>query len=123
LVGRYQVAVRQFAARRAHCPDDVDELVQEVFCQAWQELSGLRRSDRFHSWLLSLAANQTISHWRHHAAACRRDAEMASAAGWRVLQPDEEYARRHAQDQVRQALSALPFEYREEMRDDGHLAL
>jgi RNA polymerase sigma-70 factor (ECF subfamily) len=112
LVDRYSGTLQQFITHRTHQPDDVEDLVQEVFCRAWEGLPYLRRPDRFASWLLSLAANRVVSQWRRRTAARSRTAQLTSGAGRSVQQPDEEFAQRQTQARVQQAVEALPPEYR-----------
>ena len=57
LVERHLPAARALAARlRAH-PDDVDDIVQEAFLQAFAGLGRLRDPDRFGAWLAGIVRN------------------------------------------------------------------
>ena len=38
--------------------DEVEDLVQDVFCKAYQELPNLREPEKFAPWLARMAAKQ-----------------------------------------------------------------
>ena len=65
-------------------PGDVDDLVQEVFLQAWRQLNALRDPLAFGGWLRSIALHQSVDHLRRahptepldpNAAAAPKDEE------------------------------------------------
>jgi RNA polymerase sigma-70 factor (ECF subfamily) len=45
-------------------PQDVDDLVQEVFLQAWRKLDGLRNAEAIGPWLVAIARNRARDHYR-----------------------------------------------------------
>lgn len=68
---------------------EVDDLLQEVFVQAYRQLSTLRDETAFGSWLLAICRNRTTDHHRRSGrqplrpaaeTAVRPDAAEASAA-------------------------------------------
>ncbi len=59
LVRRYQSPVRAFLARLTRGDQAVaDDLAQETFVRAWQNLSRFRGESRFSTWLFGIAMNQ-----------------------------------------------------------------
>ena len=44
---------------------EVDDLVQEVFLQAWRQLSKLRDNRAFGSWLAQITRRRSVDHFRH----------------------------------------------------------
>ncbi len=44
---------------------EVDDLVQEVFLQAWRQLRNLRDNGAFGSWLAQMARRRSVDHFRH----------------------------------------------------------
>jgi RNA polymerase sigma-70 factor, ECF subfamily len=49
----------------AHAPlDAVDDLMQETFCSAWQDLPKLSDESRFQAWLMAIARNKVRRHFR-----------------------------------------------------------
>jgi RNA polymerase sigma factor (sigma-70 family) len=56
-----RTVVRQYAPR----PEDVNDLVQEVYLRALQRLHTLEDPERFRSWLYAIARNAGLDHVRH----------------------------------------------------------
>ena len=65
LVQRYEALVQGAVRQRVRCADEAEDLVQEVFCKAYQQLSRLRDLDRFGPWLGRMAANAALDWVRH----------------------------------------------------------
>jgi DNA-directed RNA polymerase specialized sigma24 family protein len=57
LVERYRAAARGRAARLGAQLDDLDDVVQEAFLQAFTALERLREPDRFGAWLTGIVMN------------------------------------------------------------------
>ena len=57
LVERHWTAARARAARLCARPDDVDDVLQEAFLQAFVALDRLRDPDRFGAWLAGIVRN------------------------------------------------------------------
>ena len=58
LVERYNRLVHGVILHKLRRSDEVEDLVQDVFCKAYQELPHLRQPDKFAPWLARMAANQ-----------------------------------------------------------------
>ncbi len=58
LVERYGRLVHGIILYKVRLPDEVEDLVQDVFCKAYQELPRLRDSDKFAPWLARMATNR-----------------------------------------------------------------
>jgi len=57
LVERHVPSARALAARLCAYPDEVDDIVQEAFLQAFAGLGRLRDPDRFGAWLAGIVRN------------------------------------------------------------------
>ena len=64
LVRRYQLDVRLFLARKLGNAWLADDLAQEVFWTASQNLPQLREADRVRGWLLSIARHKAVDQLR-----------------------------------------------------------
>lgn len=64
LVSRYQRAVYGVVSRMVASPDDVDDLVQDVFVLAYRSIDRFRGEAAFSTWVHSIAVNATIKHLR-----------------------------------------------------------
>lgn len=68
LVDRYVGLVHGVIAHRIRRPDEVEDLVQDVFFKAYQELPRLREPARFSSWLNRIATNRAQAWLRQRQA-------------------------------------------------------
>jgi RNA polymerase sigma-70 factor (ECF subfamily) len=64
LVSRYQRGVYGIVSRMVRNPEDVDDLVQDVFVLAYRSIGRFRGDSSFGTWLHSIAVNTTIKHLR-----------------------------------------------------------
>ncbi len=90
-------------------PEDVDDLAQEVFLSAWQNLQRLRGGEHFGGWVLAIARNRA----RRHLA--RRGPQLVELSA-ELLDPsmDESVAvQRGESERILAQLRALPDPYRE----------
>jgi RNA polymerase sigma-70 factor, ECF subfamily len=60
LFERYQRPMGSLVARMTANPDDVDDVLQEVFVRAWKGLPSFRGDAQFSTWLYRIAVNTTI---------------------------------------------------------------
>jgi len=65
LMERYQDYVLAIVKRHAP-PNQVEELIQEVFIKAFQSLKGWRQAGRFRAWLSVIAVRTCYDYWRKH---------------------------------------------------------
>ena len=56
--------VRVYLSRFIYCSDQVDDLAQEVFLAAYQQLSKFRKEAKFSTWLLGIARNKAMQYLR-----------------------------------------------------------
>ena len=62
LVERYQRPMTALVARMTAHPDDVDDVVQELFVRAWKGLPRFRGDAQLSTWLYRIAVNTAIKH-------------------------------------------------------------
>lgn len=55
LVDRYQPAVSRSVARSLRNPGEAEEVVQETFLRAWQQIARFRPETNFPAWVLTIA--------------------------------------------------------------------
>ena len=58
LASLYQEDIFRMVYYRTHSAMDAEDITQEVFIQAFNNLSGLKSADRFKSWLFTIAVNK-----------------------------------------------------------------
>ena len=77
LVERFAPRLEVFLQRRAHDPQDAQDLVQDTFVKAYQNIERYRDSWRFSTWLYTIAARLAVSNRRKIVV--RRRAERREA--------------------------------------------
>lgn len=117
IVSRYEERLFRYVHRIAAVTDeDAEDILQEAFIKAYQNLNGYDRSLRFSSWLYRIVHNQTVDFLRRNRL--RPRAGSIDAAEWAkfVAAPEDtarEISDRECLEAVRQAVERLPFRYRE----------
>ncbi len=64
LVQRHQRAIYGIVSRMVADRDDVDDLVQEVFVQAFRSMQAFKGEAAFSTWVYRIAVNTTVKHMR-----------------------------------------------------------
>ena len=77
LVRRYQRMIHALTYRMTGSLADAEDLAQEAFIQAYQQIGGYRAEARFSSWLYRIAVNCCLN-WQKHT---RRQAQLQEAWG------------------------------------------
>ncbi|MFA6108483.1 MAG: sigma-70 family RNA polymerase sigma factor [Candidatus Latescibacterota bacterium] len=106
LVERYSGLVWALILERVRRGDQIEDLVQETFCTAYQALPDLRDPARFAPWLCRIARN-TALHWTRQEQ-CRLRAEDGAPSSTSLPDPEEAFAVAEQDQAVWQALDALP---------------
>ena len=68
IVRRHQRRVHRFLLMMLRDPEEADNLTQECFLRAYQNLSGFRGDSSLETWLLRIAANLARDHARSRKA-------------------------------------------------------
>jgi RNA polymerase sigma-70 factor (ECF subfamily) len=92
LVRLHQAAVRWCLVRYVRDPATADDLAQEVFLAAYQNLATCRSLDSLRGWLLGIARNVAIQHVRGEARRRLRERGPLSTqlARWRIEQLEQD---------------------------------
>lgn len=61
LIDRYSRPLYSLIVQIVGCPEDAEELLQDVFMKAFRHLSGYKRECRFSTWIYQIAYNTAIS--------------------------------------------------------------
>ena len=119
LVRRYQRATYGIVSRMVDDRDDVDDIVQEVFVQAYRYLPAFREQAAFSTWIYRIAVNTTIKQMkkiRTRQAASIDDPDtglsevLVSADG---DGPEDALHRKERDEALRKAINALGEKHRE----------
>ena len=119
LMSRWEGPVKRFIFRVVGNPAEAEDLAQEVFVRIFMKRATYRPGAKFSTWCFSIAANQArnrLRWWRRRPAlsldawnAAGGDMADESRAG---AQASTEAVRREQIAAVREAVAALPLEWR-----------
>jgi RNA polymerase sigma factor (sigma-70 family) len=120
LMGRHGARLVQYLLRQTNNETDAAELAQESFVRVYQHRARFDASQRFSTWLYTIATNLLRDRFRWHKRHPQvsldsepadgrplRDSLVESAAG-----PDQRLDSSERAEQVRQAIACLPEELR-----------
>jgi RNA polymerase sigma-70 factor (ECF subfamily) len=113
LVARHQDRVAALAHRLLGWPDDVEDVVQDVFLAALKGLPRFGGRSRLSTWLTSITVNACRSRQRRRASWLRRLAGLRGTRDADAWNAAPRSAGFDAGDEVRRAVQALPAKYRE----------
>jgi RNA polymerase sigma factor (sigma-70 family) len=111
LVDMYYEQIYLFMRRLGHSFQVSEDLTQESFLQAWQNIGQLRDGRALNSWIYRIASNISKLHWRRH-----RRREIAGIDGIDV--PDgeagsEKSERNEQLAELKSAVGQLPIKLRQ----------
>lgn len=93
--------------------DVVDDLVQEIFMAAWENLSKFRGDSSLQNWIIGIARHKVENHYRN----CLREVQLPGDEEDLESQPvdlfglEESFSRQEREDRVRETLAKLPEPY------------
>lgn len=87
LVDRYQQRIARMMWRFARDPETHEDLVQEVFIEAFQSLPTFKARAPFEHWLARIATHVGYRHWRMQAR--RSEIEVVPLEDWHELTAGE----------------------------------
>lgn len=111
LVRRYAPLMRAYAARILRSNDEVDDVVQEAFIIAWQQLPSLEDGHLVKSWLMRIVSHKSVDRIRSRRSHTNiEDLDPILPESSTPPQVAEAHSRI---DALSEALSALPEQQRQ----------
>lgn len=89
LISRWEKRVFNYLLRLVSDREDAQDLTQEVFLKAYQNLGKLQEPARFAPWLFRIAHNEAFSHLRRKRPANALETELGEPVGSPRLEPIE----------------------------------
>lgn len=119
LVVKYQQPLFYYIRRISYfSPEDIEDIVQEVFIKVYKSLNGFDQDLKFSSWIYRIARNATIDAIRKkHARPLTRGLEDDELLKIFVSSTDieNETAMKDKLKKVRKIVDDLPYKYKEVM--------
>ncbi len=122
LMERHATAVFQFLCRMLGSEDDANDLAQETFVRVFRARETFRTTEKFSTWLFTIAANLARNHFRWRARHPTVSLEAESAVAEQTLadilpsdapSPGEQALTFERATAVRAAVGRLPDDLRE----------
>lgn len=121
LVNKYERALHFYIMKMIKDQSKVEDLVQEVFVKAFDNLHSYNTNYAFSTWLYRIATNHTIDYLRKKKLqtlsidepVSSRDGEMEMQLPDETAQTDRKIIRSERQQIVQQAIDELPEKYRD----------
>lgn len=106
LVSRYRTRTWAVCLQITGNRDDAEDALQDALTAAWQNIDRFRGTARFSTWLHRIAANAALATVRRRREVAVDEIDLGAHSGPSVAERVVDV------DAVRQALAALPEEYR-----------
>ena len=108
----FHTSIKNLVSSRLAYSDEADDVVQEVFLSAMNNLKGFRSQGPLAGWLKRIAVNKCCNHHRKR----RTHQKLLAGAAWGLNrdappQPQKVMMKRETLRRVRQAVQALPSIY------------
>ena len=115
LVERYETKLRRYVMRFINCSAaDAQDIIQEVFINAYRNLNGFNAELKFSSWLYRIAHNEAVSHMRYattRLTVILEDEKLEALAS--EISVEHELARKMDDMALREAVNRLDAKYKE----------
>ncbi|MDP1620203.1 MAG: sigma-70 family RNA polymerase sigma factor [Candidatus Moranbacteria bacterium] len=117
LMERYQGQLSGYIRRLTRLsPDDVQDLLQEVFIKIYQNLNAYDRDLKFSSWAYRIAHNQVVDYFRRSGA--RPQTDVLEDYEWEKIvgggiQLEKYIVNKDCAEKVKACIEDLPLNYRE----------
>lgn len=115
IVERYEAKLQRYIVRFINCSAaDAEDIIQDVFVNAYRNLNGFDTSLKFSSWIYRIAHNEAVNHLRRITArpAIVMDDEKFEALA-SELNVEHEVGRSMERERIRAAIGRLDEKYRE----------
>jgi len=117
LVLRYHRPILNLMYRMTGSREDADDLAQEIFIKAYENLDHFKTGSRFFPWLYTIGLNHGRNFIRDHKMEKQCVIEIGENEAWmdRIPQQSQRSWSREDDQWLHESLEQLPLDYREAM--------
>jgi RNA polymerase sigma-70 factor (ECF subfamily) len=108
LVKTYQERIYYFVRRMVVDHDDADDVVQNVFIKAWNNIDSFRADSKLFTWLYRIAVNESLSFLRNKKLHAFFSLSSHEANMVKSLHADNHFDGTEIQKRLREAIVRLP---------------
>ncbi|HWP30204.1 MAG TPA: sigma-70 family RNA polymerase sigma factor [Fimbriimonadales bacterium] len=117
LYAEHRLTVYRYVYQMLHSRDEAEDITQEAFVRAFQNLHRFRKQAKFSTWIVRIAMNLCTDRVRMNSRrASLEQQEAAGALEWmtigKTINPTEEMERERRAEIVRKALLGMPAHHR-----------
>jgi RNA polymerase sigma-70 factor, ECF subfamily len=115
MLSRYARAIKKYVYfRLAPRADHADDVIQDVFLAAWENLAAYRGNSSLQSWLMGIARNKVKDYYRAHLREPDPLETVRENSGAKMVhaQIDDHLDKERARIKARRVLNELPEKYR-----------
>ena len=118
VVNSFAGQLKRYVARLTNVhPEEIDDILQEIFIKAYQNINNYDSDYKFSTWLYRIAHNETISYWRKHKKSSGDIQLDISEDFVGTLKADTdlnlEVDEKINKEYIQSAINKLPFKYKE----------
>src|SRR5215472_9015556 len=111
MLSRYERAVKKYVhCRLAPRTEHADDVVQDVFLAAWENLGAYRGSSSLQSWLIGIARNKVRDYYRAHFRETDSLETAKEDSKTKIVRPqiDDHLDKERARIKIQNVLNELP---------------
>ena len=116
LMKRYEEKLARYVFRiSSSTKEDAEDIIQEAFIRAYQNLNDFDSGLKFSSWIYRITHNQVVSHWRKSQSRPQTAQTDDDLLQWIVSDEDltKDLARKLDRETIKSVLQNLDAKYRE----------
>jgi len=112
LIRNHQRMIHSLTFRMTGSPADAEDLAQETFIRAYEQIGTFRGTSKFSTWLYRIAVNTCLNWRQNEARRFRFHSDCAGEISAQHLNGENNFADNQANQQVQEALLKLPAKQR-----------
>jgi RNA polymerase sigma-70 factor (ECF subfamily) len=113
VIDRYQDKLLRYVATLCRDRDRTQDVVQETFISAYQNINSFNTNRKFSSWIYRIAHNKAINEWRKNKNQISLSTITEAEGKYNATEISKEIDQKQVHLRVKYLISVLPEKYRE----------